>query len=945
MKKLPIKLTVLILTSILLYTVTSLSVYASDDIRKKITGITYSEYRENLSEQTVTGSEVKIDAVSYVNTDMKVEKHDRLEGSDGNVIVTQEEGTIEWEVNIPESALYNIKVKYLPIKGKGSSIERTLFIDGQVPFSQARNITFTRVWQDADAIKQDSRGNDMRPRQEESPEWREVPVRDSFGYYSEPFLFYLEKGVHKIGFQSVREPMAIEWIKLYKEERVPTYDEVLASYKNQGFTPAKAKDVKIQAEDTQKKSDMSIYPIYDRSSAATEPQDVTKIKLNTLGREKWQMPGQWVTWKFTVPESGLYKIAPRFRQNIYAGSYVTRKVLLNGKVPFKEAEKVRFTYKDSWQLKALGDDTREFEFYFDEGEHELCMEVVLGDLSEILRTVEDSMYSLNEIYRKLLMIIGAVPDNYRDYDFDILVPEVLQEMKNQSEILFRISKSLEEYTGEKGEHVVLLDKIAFQLEEMWRKPEYIAPKFINFKGNIGALGTWILNTRQQPLELDYILVVPADRKLPKAEAGFFTSMLFEIRSFLMSFFEDYNSIGAVYTQEEMKKDDILSVWIATGRDQAQVIKQMVDDTFTPATNVKVSLELVAPGTLLPSTLAGIGPDVALSNLATDPVNFAIRSAVHDVSKFVDFKEVSARFHPSALVPYEFNKGTFALPETQTFPMFFYRTDIFTELGLTVPKTWDDFYKIIPELQKRNMEIAYPPGMVGMQVFLYQMGGEMYKGNGARTNLDSEVAVEAYKRMCDLYTVYKFPVIYDFANRFRIGEMPAGIVDFTLYNHLTVFAPEIRGLWEFVPLPGVKGEDGKINNATPSAGTAVMMMNNAKNKENAWEFMKWWTSAETQGRFGVEMESLLGPSAKHPTANMEALKQMPWPAKDYRNLMEQWKTAVGTPEVPGGYYTPRNVEFAFKRVYNNGDDAAETLLDYIDEINEEIIRKRTEFGLE
>lgn len=174
-------------------------------------------------------------------------------------------------------------------------------------------------------------------------------------------------------------------------------------------------------------------------------------------------------------------------------------------------------------------------------------------------------------------------------------------------------------------------------------------------------------------------------------------------------------------------------------------------------------------------------------------------------------------------------------------------------------------------------------------------------------------------------------------------MPIGIADYTTYNQLIAFAPEIKGLWEFAPLPGTVMEDGQLNRATPSTGTAIMMLKGVQKKDDAWRFMEWWTSAETQSRFGMEMEAILGKAAKQATANMEALVNMPWTKTEYDHLMTQWSFATGTPEVPGGYYVTRSIGFAAATAYNNGDP--ESLLDYVKEVNTEITRKRREFKLE
>ena len=61
------------------------------------------------------------------------------------------------------------------------------------------------------------------------------------------------------------------------------------------------------------------------------------------------------------------------------------------------------------------------------------------------------------------------------------------------------------------------------------------------------------------------------------------------------------------------------MWYTAGRDQAQILRQLVDYEFTPESNVSVELKLVAAGSLLPSILAGVGPDVTFLGSA-DTIN-------------------------------------------------------------------------------------------------------------------------------------------------------------------------------------------------------------------------------------------------------------------------------------------------------------------------------------
>lgn len=76
-----------------------------------------------------------------------------------------------------------------------------------------------------------------------------------------------------------------------------------------------------------------------------------------------------------------------------------------------------------------------------------------------------------------------------------------------------------------------------------------------------------------------------------------------------------------------------------------------------------------------------------------------------------------------------------------------------------------------------------------------------------------------------------------------------------------------------------------------------------------------------------------------------MEQLPWPTDIAAALSDQWEYVRGVPEVAGGYYVGRNIDNAIKSVINENKNAREILLDYVEDINEEITVKRREFGLE
>ncbi|PWW07453.1 carbohydrate ABC transporter substrate-binding protein (CUT1 family) [Paenibacillus cellulosilyticus] len=927
----------------------SLDTLASIDDR-----LPYNEYIDSYTNDAHPSASIVIPASSYSRTEgMTVEKRDNYEGVDGISIVTAEEGTVEWTFNVPETGQYNLSVRYFPIEGKSSAIQRSVLIDGKLPFYEATYIKFDRTWvNELKEVRQDNQGNDIRPEQVESPIWQTTLAQDMDGKYDQPFAFHLTAGQHTLSFVSQREPMVIRELSFVPIEQPKTYADVKAEYEKQGYRAAEGQLIEIQGEAATYKSSPTLYPVSERASASVYPYSASKVKVNTIGGYNWRLPGQWISWEIDVPETGLYKIGMRTQQNFVRGTYAVRRLSIDGKVPFEEMEEIPFKYKNGYRMDVLGGD-EPYEFYLTKGKHELRLEDRLGQFAPLIREVETSLLNLNAMYRKILMITSSSPDPFRDYKVEEKIPGLLELFQDESKRLSSISKQLKEMSGGRSDAEALLNTMADQLDYMIKRPDYIPKQLTSFKTNTGGLGTWIQRAREMPLEIDAIYVASPDKKLPKGGSSWWRKLLHELTTFMYSFFIDYSKIGSVAAAGT---DRTITVWIGSGRDQAQTLKSMIDDSFTPKTGISVNVELVNMSTLLPATLAGQGPDVAMQVGSDIPVNYAMRNAVEDLSKYEGFDDVMKRFRDSAITPYRYEGGTFALPETQTFNMLFYRTDVLKELGLKVPETWDDVYSLLAVLNKKHMDFGLPltltPAYPGENIppnsiytlLLYQHGGQFYRNDSKQSDLDSRTAIEAFKQWTEFYTDYKLPKEFDFANRFRTGEMPIGIADYTMYNTLSVFAPEINGLWQFVPVPGTVQEDGTIDRTVPSGGSGVVMMQQAKDKEAAWEFMQWWTSSEAQTKFGREMEGLMGAAARYPTANIEALDELPWPITDYRNLSEQFNTVKGVPEVPGGYFTGRHLVNAFYKVVNGKTEARESLMDYVQYIQDEIRTKRTEFGL-
>lgn len=943
-------------------------------IDKSIVGYTayVSQFEQSYPEDTLTvGAEA---VVRYDEGDKAAEPviYTDYEGMQGDSVYTSENSLVEFEVEVQKEGFYNLSVVYYPIAGKNSDIERSIFIDGALPYKEMASIDFYRIWRfdlEEDNLnangsatyhwEKDNQGNDNRPSMIEAPEWITSYVYDSEGYVTSPLAVYLTKGTHTITMLSLREPMLINQIVLSNASSAKSYADIKAEQDAKGATATSGHKITIEGENATRTSSQMLYPTQDQSSPSVSPSSAKELLNNTIGGNSWRLVGQWIEWDFDIPQSGYYNISLYDCQNFVRGIYVSRRITIDGEVPFKEMEDYGFSYGQSWREDVLSDENGEaYQFYLEEGHHTLRMQAVLGDFSNIISEVQSCVQQLNSIYREVIKITGVSPDTYRDYQLEASLPELHNELVAVREQLAGAIDQMQALTGKNSDRLTVLLTMRDQLDDLIDDAEYFVRVIGSYKINVRACGNWVTQVTEQPLAIDRINITSPDTKVEYKSTSFLSKLGYECRRLYYSFVIDYNQIGNVI-EGDKADDTTITLWIGSGRDQANIIKKMIDEGFTNSFGVNVNVQLVDMNTLLRAELAGEGPDVAIQvantngiagavlNTGNDtPVNYGIRNAVLDLSQFDDLDEVRARFAEAAMVPFEFDGATYGLPETTTFPVMFYRKDILAELGMEVPETWDEVKVAMAVLAKNQMEFGMLPSEQIFAMLLYQNGGSYYTEDGARSVLDSDVAVNTFKDYCEFYTDYKLDKETSVEERFRTGECPIVIADYTTYNNLVVSAPDIAGLWDFAPVPGTVREDGTVDHSTGCTGLASIIMADTEYPQECWEFLKWWTSADVQTQHGREMESLMGSAARVPTANLEAFANMPWPVDDYEALAEAFQWVKGIPQVPGGYYSWRNVNNAFYTVTTETDTASprEELMDKVIYINAEIDYKRQELGL-
>ncbi len=867
-------------------------------------------------------------------------------GMKGISLYTSATDSVSWSFEVKTEGYYNVLLNYYPIAGTGSSIERSILIDGVIPFSESERLVFSRICSNKDGkVQVDTQGNQIMIEQVEKPAWISQYAVDASGTVTSPLQYYFSAGKHTLTFASVLEPVVIKSLvlKSVSVDGIADYKTVSKGY---DFNSSKASKqvITMQGEDADRKSTQMLFPLSDQTSPDVVPSSPYQIVYNTIGRNQWTNAGQWAEWDFTVKETGYYALSAHFKQSLKDGRASVRRILIDGETPFKEADNWMFPYNSSWQNGTFSDkNDQPYVFYLEAGKHTIRLTVGLGDYAEIISESSEYLSELNSAYRSIIAISGASPDQYRDYKFDEMIPDTIKKMGEISSSLKKLEKKVLSTDGN-SKNIPDIKRVYDQIDMMTKDTDTISARLSSFKDNIASFGTWINTQRGQPLELDWLSFTSKDTKTETKEAGFWATLWYNLKRFFYSFIVDYHLIGQTNVDAEKK----IKVWITTSQDQAQLLRQLVISDFSPSTNIAVEVQLVSTKALLPAILAHKGPDVALGIQQAEVNNLALRNAIYNMANFSDVEDKKADFYDYSLVPFEWNGGIYGMPETLTWPMLFYRKDILDELEIPVSdlSTWDSLLNsVLPKLKKSSLSFGVMPTIQNYLNFLYQNGGSLYTDQGKKSGLASSEAIESMKLFTILYTQYGFPLSFDFANRFRTGEMPIAIADFTSYNNLMLFASEIKGLWGMCPVPGTVDVDGNVNHTAVSTETGTVIMSDSKDKDAAWEFVKWWTSEDAQDSFGKSLEAVVGSSSRYNTANKNAISKVNWDPDMKESMLYQAEHLQAYPEVPGGYFTGRLFNFAFRSIVYESEAVRESMDDVANNINREMLNKRKEYGIE
>ena len=930
----------------------------------------YLTFLKYFSDQYIIKDKINVDIKTDVsdmnNTELKgVEDHF---GTNKDALVIGQEGYVDFTVNVEEAGLYHLAFDYLPIVNQPIGIEVSFLIDGGVQYKESTTFMFNRLWTD-DKTKdengnwpmRDLNDNEITPEQVEVLRWTNYTIHDVSFSSDSDLLFYFSEGTHSIKINVLRQSLALAGVTLGGAEEVKSYSDVYDEYKDKGYKSVKDKNITIHAEYTDLKSRQSLMMGAEYTASTTngtgDNLHYAKTRLNVFGGENWTSPGTWVEYDVDVDESGLYALSFKYKQDYVVGMNVYRKLTIDGELPYQELAEISFAPTSVWKNFTVCDEKENpYYVYLEKGTHTIRLTATFGPIAHIVQNLEAQASELNKWYMKIVQITGASPDTLRDYDLHKTIPGLIDGFE---EVKKELEDSLDELIEINGDDsgASILKVLIKQLEGFIEDPATISGALTGYKSNIAELTDKVVSMKSQSLLLDSVFLGD-ETKLPFPKKNFTEAIEFAAKGFLSSFANNYSGYGELELEEGENGGYVcepLTVWMSGGREQYNIISRLVEDKFTSKYKIPVKIMLGGIGDLTKAILAGIAPDISLSEGSDTPIGYAMRGALVDLTQFNDedafydttFDEAYTWFHKSAFIALQYQDGgVYGLPTSQDFSVLFVRSDILNDYDLEIPETWEDIYQMLPLLQRNNMSVAIG-SLTGHLVL--QNGGNYYVEDKSRTTFDSELYIDAFTESCELNTKWGIPLSFDAFNRFRTGEMPIMMGGYTMVNSLQVSAPELQGLWEMALLPGVKriDENGNeyIDHTQLTGGGCCIMIDVNEMSDYAWQFMTWWCGADAQAEFNIKNEAILVRGARGTPANLEAFERLPWSYEHSQVIKEQWEWLYDIPRVPGDYYIGRQIANAFRAVVYDGRNPREALLHYNKDANVEIQRKRVEYNVD
>lgn len=295
------------------------------------------------------------------------------------------------------------------------------------------------------------------------------------------------------------------------------------------------------------------------------------------------------------------------------------------------------------------------------------------------------------------------------------------------------------------------------------------------------------------------------------------------------------------------------------------------------------------------------------------------------------------FYDSAIESGSSGGKLYGIPYTPDVRMFAINTELFEKAGLdpdNPPSTWEELKEAQDKLLVKDKSgnviqcgFGLPTSGTNinqyMQIFAMQNGVENLVDESNHKILFNEPeAVEALTFMKELKDIglVEWDNTQSDQNPFHNGTAAMTILDESEFNSINTGA--LEGKIKMVPM------FSKENSATFCSIQCMFMNANSKQKEGAWELMKYMCSEDSMKLW---MDTVV-------TAPVRNSLEKPYIEKNPENgprIMEAIENGKGTPKVPYFKSVLTYVDDAMEQVYYDQSDAKTALNEAAEKVQEEI----------
>ena len=308
----------------------------------------------------------------------------------------------------------------------------------------------------------------------------------------------------------------------------------------------------------------------------------------------------------------------------------------------------------------------------------------------------------------------------------------------------------------------------------------------------------------------------------------------------------------------------LTVWIMEGTNpDSEAFFDSVGEAFTEETGAELDVEFVqwadAHDRFVTSIAGGTTPDVAETG-TTWTAEFADAGALAPIGDYVADAGLDGDLVEGLVESGTYDDELYGMPWYAGVRSLVYRADIFEELGLEAPTTWDEIVaagEAIKAAHPDMMPFAVP-GDAEFPVYpwVWGAGGEVATQEGDEwvSGLDSAESQEGIGFYTGLATEHGFSSAgattwkeTDVLDNFAQGNVGMALMGSWTPAAILEKNADLEGKFAATPIPG---QDGGI---APSVlgGSHLSMFETAENKDLAWKFVELMTTGEFAEQWGEQ----------------------------------------------------------------------------------------------